>query len=102
VRYLLNGGSWFEADQMHWRLVRDRTITELNTLLTKKPSGANVRQAKEQMANLQEASKQLVCDSATVAVTKKAEALVATWSKPAPKANKTNAFSMLGDDTDEE
>lgn len=101
-RHLLNGGSWFEADQMHWRLVRDRSLTELSTLLLKKPRGAHVERAKELLANLQEASRQLVGDAPTVAVTKKVEGLIATWSKPKASVAHTNTFTALLDDSDEE
>jgi hypothetical protein len=101
-RHLLNGGSWFEADQMHWRVVRDQSLTEVSTLLTKKPTVANVERAKQLLSNLQEASKQLVCDAPTVAVTKKVEGLIATWSKPKAKAKNTNAFTALLEDSDEE
>lgn len=102
-KYLLNGGSWFEADQMHWRLVRDQTFAELRTVLAKKPTVSHVARAKELMATLHEVSKQLICDDATVQNVKKAEPLVTGWSKPKGSVStKANVFSALVEDSDEE
>lgn len=101
-KYLLSGGSWFEADQMHWRLVRDQAFVELKTLLTKEPTASHVERSKELMANLQYASKQLVADEVTALQVKKADILVTAWSKPKVSTTTTNVFNALVDDSDEE
>ena len=101
-RYLLNGGSWYEADQMHWRLVRDHALAQLDPLLGKKPTGAHVARAKELLALLHECARQLVADSDSAFVAKKAETLVQAWSKPKASVNTTNAFNALVEDSEEE
>jgi len=101
-KHLLNGGSWFEADQMHWRLLRDQALAELGPLLGKKPTASHVEKAKQLLALLQESAKQLIADNNTAAVTKKAETLVTAWSKPKVLTRTTNAFGALVEDSDEE
>ena len=103
-RHLFGGGSWFEAEQMHWRILLNRNVGEINTLLTKNPSPANVERAQASLGLLNECVHQLVAEPGALVVATQCGALVKNWSTPkAPTVNiGTNAFGAFLDDSDDE
>lgn len=101
-RHLFNGGSWFEAEQLHWRIVHDRTLPDLQALFTKKPTRGNIAKAQELMELLGHCAMQLVADPVATANVKTATALMATWSKPKVSSTGTNAFANLADNSDDD
>ncbi len=106
-RHLFNGGSWFEADQMHWRLQQDVALAQLKRLLDTKPTKANQEKANELLAELAECAKQLIPSDEASALFLKADQVVKTWA-PAPKPAKTkpvkgaNVFAALDEESEEE
>lgn len=104
--HLFNGGSWFEADQMDWRIKQGLALQQLKTLVEAKPTKANQEKATAMLQRLEEASQQLVPPDHAIATFHNAEAIVKKWA-PAPTAaakpkKGTNAFAALGDDSEEE
>lgn len=108
-RYLFNGGSWFEADQMEWRLQQELTLQQLKTIVEAKPTKANQQKAHQLLGNLEECAKQLVPSDGPMALYQRADQVVKTWAPAAkapevkPKTAKgVNAFAALGDSEEEE
>jgi hypothetical protein len=106
-RHLFNGGSWFEADQMHWRLQQKYALTQLDSLVSAKPTKANQEKANEALGELAECAKQLVPSTEAAALFQKAEQVVKTWAPaPAPKTVKAkpsaNVFAALDEESEEE
>ena len=106
-RHLFNGGSWFEADQMHWRLQQDVALAQLKRLLDTKPTKANQEKACSALGSLEECVKQLVPQNEAKALFLKADQVVKTWA-PAAKPVKTkpvkgaNVFAALDEESGEE
>lgn len=101
-RSLFNGGSWFAADQSFWTIQQQKTMKALGDLVETKPSSYNVGKAEALLAQMKEASSQIVPPENSMAVFSYTEGVVKTWSAPAVKKSVTaktgNAFSVLGDD----
>ena len=106
-RHLFNGGSWFEADQMHWRLQQNYALTQLSSLVSAKPTKSNQEKANEALGELAECAKQLIPSTEAAALFQKAEQVVKTWA-PAPKPVKAkpvkgaNVFAALDEESEEE
>lgn len=103
-RYLINGGSWYEADQMYWRIIQKQAVTALGEITAAKPSKANQEKAQTYLGQLKETTTQLFPTEHSTKVFEQAEQVVKKWS-PAPKASKpkgTNVFAALGDESEEE
>ncbi len=103
-RMLFNGGSWYEADQMHWRFVQQRAITGLQEVVKTKPTKGNQEKAQTLLGELKETTVQLLPQSDSMKVFQHAEEVVKTWT-PAAKApakaqtkGTGNAFALLDDD----
>ena len=107
-RHLFNGGSWFEADQMHWRLQQEQALIKFKSAVGAKPTKPNQQKAQEALKELEECAKQLVPSTEPMALFQRADQVVKTWApKVAPKAAETkpktaNAFSALDDSEEEE
>jgi len=105
-KHLFNGGSWFEADQMHWRLEQQWAITQLQTVVAAKPTKANQEKACSALGSLEECVKQLVPQNEAKALFLKADQVVKAWA-PAPKPAKDkpktiNVFAALDEESEEE
>jgi hypothetical protein len=105
-QYLFNGGSWFEAEQMHWRLEQEHALNQLQTVVAAKPTKANQEKALSAISSLEECAKQLVPHDEPMALFLKADQVVKTWA-PAPKtaasgSKGTNVFAALDEDSEEE
>lgn len=106
-RYLLNGGSWYEADQMYWRIIQKRAVEQLGELTAAKPTKSNQEKADSYLEQLKETTTQLLPKDHSVAVFQRAQEVVKTWAPPkvtAPKkkTTATNSFAALNQDSDEE
>jgi hypothetical protein len=102
-RHLFNGGSWFEADQMYWRVRQEEALASLKALVEEKASKSNKTKAAADLAVLKEAAAQLLPTQDSLAAFQAAETIVKTWETPKvlPKtanAKGKNAFSLLDDD----
>lgn len=105
-RHLFNGGSWFEADQMHWRLQQTQALKLLKSIVEAKPTKPNQQKAQQALKELEECAKQLVPSTEPTALFQRADQVVKTWA-PAPKAavakpKTANAFAALDDSEEEE
>ena len=105
-RYLLNGGSWYEADQMYWSIIQQQALSGLRELTAAKATKSNQEKAQSFLGNLKETSVQLMPTEDSLAVFQRAEAVVKTWAPPpkvaaAPAKTKRNTFALL-DDSEEE
>jgi hypothetical protein len=94
MNYLLQGGSWFEADQMHWRKVLAEALADLP-----QATGEQRRALLQRKAYAEEQLGIRRADSAAVKTAEPAKA-----AEPAKKAsNKAlGAFAALADDSEEE
>lgn len=108
-RHLFNGGSWFEADQMHWRCQWDTSLQGLEKLVSSKPTQSNQAAAQTHLSNLEYAANQLVPNTGPLAALQKVQDIVVKWAPPRASAvpSKTkpsvqNAFSVLVEDEDDE
>ena len=102
-RYLINGGSWYEADQMYWRIIQNRAVTALGEITAAKPSKGNQEKAQTYLGQLKETTTQLFPTEHSTKVFQQADQVVKKWS-PAPKASKpksTNVFAAF-DESEEE
>lgn len=108
-RYLMNGGSWYEADQMYWRIIQARAVEGLRDLTAAKPSKSNQEKAAVFLADLKDTTTQLLPTDASALVFQRADQVVKTWAPP-PKAaaakasgkTTSNTFALLDADSDEE
>jgi hypothetical protein len=107
-QYLFNGGSWFEADQMHWRLEQEYALNQLKVVLMSKATKSNQEKASSALICLEECAKQLVPHDEPMALFLQADQVVKTWA-PAPKTvtsgtqpKGTNVFAALDEDSEEE
>jgi|688.fasta_scaffold1567062_1 hypothetical protein len=101
-RHLFNGGSWFEADQMHWRICHERAFAEISRLTTVKPTKNNVERAKNFLAHMKEASNQLVSGTEYQALFTRAESMVAHWMAPLTRpAVQAKGFAALAESDEE-
>jgi hypothetical protein len=108
-RHLFNGGSWFEADQMHWRIQWDSSLKRIESLVSAKPTQTNQQAAKSALSNLEYSANQLVPNTDPLATFKKVQDIVVKWAPPSrpplpPKVKSTlrNTFGVLVDDEDDE
>jgi hypothetical protein len=102
-RSLFNGGSWFLADQAFWEIQQQKATKGLGELVEMKPSSHNVGRAEALLAQLKEASVQIVPPESSMVAFTQTETIVKAWSasavkKSAAKAKTDNAFSVLDDD----
>ena len=105
-KHLFNGGSWFEADQMHWRLEQELALNQLKALVEAKATKANQEKAREALTSLHECARQLIPQNDAMALFPRSDQIVKTWV-PAPKAvaksvKGINVFAALGDSEEEE
>lgn len=105
---LMNGGSWFEADQMYWRLRQQHVCSELKKLLENRATKSAITSAEELLQELQECSKQLLYNIAENGkLFARAEELVKSWAPEKKtvavvvKRVSKNNFTLL-DDSEEE
>lgn len=99
-RMLFNGGSWFEADQMHWRIIQQQAVQGLQEIVKTKPTKGNKEKAQTLLGELKETTGQLLPQADSMRVFLGAEQVVKTWApavKPPAKV-KTNVFALLSDD----
>ena len=103
-RYLLNSGSWYEADQMYWRIIQNRAVTALGEITAAKPSKGNQEKAQAYLGQLKETTTQLFPQQDSAAVFAEAEQAVKTWAPAldAAKPKRTNMFAALDDESEEE
>ncbi len=102
-RSLFNGGSWFAADQAFWEIQQQKAFNALGELVKTKPSPYNVSRAEAVLAQLQEASSQIVPPENSMVAFTQTEAIMKTWSAPLKKKSAVtvkndNAFSALDDE----
>lgn len=95
MKYLLDGGSWFEADQMHWRLI----LQDTSEALERCPKTGKAAAAKRHnlMERKMQAEKELGI--------KRSVAPVAAAAAPAPKKptnDVRNVFAALAESEEEE
>jgi hypothetical protein len=106
-RMLFNGGSWFEADQLHWKIHRENALVSLGSLTAEKPTKANQEKAQIALSDLKEATVQL-CPSPdpALAAFHRLESVVAKWepkkATAAPKNGVKNTFAALAEDDEED
>jgi hypothetical protein len=93
MNYLLNGGSWFEADQMYWRQVLGNTTAAL-------ARGPSAARRKALLQTKAEAEKQL-CIPPAAAPAKGGQTLPTAPKAPAVAGPK-NAFSALAEESEED
>lgn len=102
-RMLFNGGSWYEADQMYWRILQKQATLGLQEIVKTKPTANNREKAETLLGKLKETTTQLWPQEDSMAVFQRAEQVVKLWT-PAAKAtvvktqHKNNTFALLGDD----
>jgi hypothetical protein len=105
-RYLMKGGSWYEADQMYWRIIQKRAVEQLGEITDSKPSNKNKEKAASLLQQLKETTVQLLPKEDSMAVFQRADEVVKKWTptKAAPKAKtaSTNIFAAFGEESDEE
>jgi threonyl-tRNA synthetase len=105
-RYLQNGGSWYEADQMYWRIIQKQAFEQLRELTAAKPTKSNQEKAQSYLEQLKETTTQLLPKDHSVAVFQRADQAVKTWAPPkaAPKKKiaTMNVFAALNEDSEEE
>ena len=111
-RYLLRGGSWYEADQMYWRILQKRAVEGIQELTAAKHTKSNQEKAEAFLKHLKESSSQLFPTQDSMAVFQRADSVVKTWAPPAktpaaPKAagagkSTGNSFALLGADSEDE
>lgn len=102
-RYLINGGSWYEADQMHWRILQKIALKGLCDVTAGKSTKANQEKAAALLGQLKETTTQLFPNEDSMAVFLKAESIVKAWAPPPKAAVKAavktgNVFAALDDD----
>jgi hypothetical protein len=104
-RMLFNGGSWFEADQMHWRVIQQRAIVGLQEVVKSKPTKSNQQKAQVLLDELKDTTVQLLPQEDSMRVFLRADQVVKTWAPAAKQPVKTqgprNAFALLDTDEDE-
>lgn len=101
--HLINGGSWYEADQMYWRILQKQALLGLEELTKTKSTKSSQEKAKTLLGHLEQTSTQLFPNDKSTAIFKQAEAVVQVWAPPpkaAPKAavKTSNAFAAFDDD----
>lgn len=107
-RYLVNGGSWYEADQMYWRMMQKRAVEGIQELTAAKPTKSNQEKAEGFLQHLKESSTQLFPMQESMAVFQRADSVVKTWAPPPKTAPpkvagiKSNSFALLDADSEEE
>lgn len=105
-RHLFAGGSWFEAEQMHWRLQQQHALDQLKAALEAKATKSNQDKAQTALGLLEECAKQLVPSEDAMAVFKRADQVVKVWTpaaaKAAAKPKNSNVFAALNEDSEEE
>lgn len=100
---LFNGGSWYEADQMYWRILQNQVTLGLQEIVKTKPTTNNREKAETLLGKLKETTTQLWPQEDSMAVFQRVEQVVKVWT-PAPKTtvvktqHKNNTFALLGDD----
>lgn len=103
---LLQGGSWYDADQAYWRIRYESMAEELGTLLMSKPTKVTQAKALALLGDLQAASAQMPSYQDISTSLNQIEAVVKSWlpeaSGPKPAKRSKNAFDLLGDDEEEE
>ena len=105
-QYLFNGGSWFEAEQMHWRLEQEYALNQLKVVLVSKATKGNQEKALSALSTLEECAKQLFPHNEAMALFLDADQAVKTWA-PAPKTAASgskgiNVFAALTEESEEE
>jgi hypothetical protein len=102
-KHLFNGGSWFEAEQMHWRIRHKHLLAEITTLTTMKPTKNHAEKAKSLLVYLKDTSTQLVPDTEYLPIHAKAETMVSSWMAPLTKpVVKSKGFAALAETDSEE
>jgi bacterioferritin-associated ferredoxin len=102
-RMLFNGGSWYEADQMYWRILQQRATIDLQEIIKAKPTASNCEKAQGFLTTLKGTTTQLSPQNDCGEVVQWAEQVVKAWA-PAAKAptvkiqHKKNSFALLDDD----
>lgn len=100
-KHLFQGGSWFEADQMHWRLQQQMALKGLTEVVKTKPTKINKEKAALHLSDLRETVTQLLPQNDSLAVFKQADRVVQAWAPPPPKISETlkkNVFAMLAEE----
>lgn len=98
-KMLFNGGSWFEGDQMFWRIDIEQITPELRSILAGKPTKSAIHRASALLEKLDVCAKQLVLPCPEIAEMHQA---VKAWTpKPAAPRIGSNVFAAL-DTSDEE
>ena len=109
-RYLVSGGSWFEADQMYWRTIQQKAVEGLRDITVVKATKSNQERAENLLNQLKDSSTQLFPTENSMAVFQRANSVVQAWSPPTktpvavPVAGKSqrNTFALLDADSEEE
>ena len=104
-RYLMSGGSWFEADQMYWAIIQQQALEGLREVTAAKPTKSNQERAEELLNNLKSTTSQLYPTKHSLSVFQQADALVKTWAPPktaSAKKGKHNTFAVLHEVSEEE
>lgn len=102
-RSLLNGGSWFEADQAYWKVQQQKTMSNLGQLIEAKATKTNVARAESWLLELKESAAQIVPMDDGRTLFEQTEKIVKTWEAPPNKktVTKTNVFALLDNDDEE-
>ena len=103
---LFQGGSWYDADQVYWRIRYESMAEELGALLISKPTKATKEKAMTLLGDLQAASAQMPSYKDIATSLAQIEQVVKAWAPPpssGPKSTKQskNAFDVLGDEQEE-
>ena len=103
-RYLINGGSWYEADQMYWRMIQRQAVDGLRKVTMAKPTKSNQEKAETYLNSLKDTSSQLFPTEDSMAIFHQADSVVKNWVPPMKTAvaPKNNVFALLGADSEEE
>lgn len=101
-RHLFNGGSWFDAEQVHWQIIYTRTCGSLGDIVNAKPSKSNVERAMMLLGTLKEATNQLVPSTDYMPGYTRAESAVAKWSAPPSQKPTGKGFMALADSENED
>ena len=101
---MLDGGSWFDADQEFWMIRYDQTVPALTALLATKATKANVEKANAYLSVLEACCQNVVAHGKGPAVEAlKARVKVWTPAPPSgPKAPARSTFAVLAETDDED
>jgi hypothetical protein len=100
---MLDGGSWFDADQDFWNIRSSELYVELVAVLNHKATKASVEKANSLLAGLENCARQIVAETLTPSILL-LKARVQAWTPPPaapPRAPLRNNFAALAESDEE-